>query len=318
MPKELVSLLGIELPVVQAPIGSAATPELAAAVSNAGGLGMLSISWSSPAQISRLIHATRNLTARPFGVNLVLEWDQHERLRTALNEGVRIISTFWGNPAGYAQAVRAADGLLLHTVGSLADAAGAVAAGVDVIVAQGMEAGGHVCGETPLTQLLAEITAVFPAMPLMGAGGIADARDVERVRKAGASAAWLGTRFVCSTEANAAEIYQQKIIAAQARDTTMTTVFSRGWPDAPHRVLHNSTLQTAAAGSDGDAAASPSPDIVAHSKRGLPIERYAFALPTKDMTGDLEAMALYAGHSVERIHDIRPAAELVRSLAGVL
>jgi len=115
---------------------------------------------------------------------------------------------------------------------------------------------------------------------------------------------------VCSVEANAAEIYQQKIIAAQAGDTIMATVFSRGWPDAPHRVLRNSTLQIA--------AAAPSPDIVAHSKRGSPIERFAFALPTKDMTGDLEAMALYAGHSVERIHDIRPAAELVRSLAGGL
>lgn len=303
-------MLGIELPIVQAPIGNAATPELAAAVSNAGGLGMLSISSSAPAQISRLIHATRAITPRPFGVNLVLEWDQHERLRAALNEGSKIISTFWGDPAGYVPAVRAAGGLLIHTVGSVADAASAVAAGVDVIVAQGVEAGGHVCGETPLTQLLGQIAAAFPAVPLIGAGGIADASDVARVRKAGADAVWLGTRFVCSVEANAAEIYQQKIIAAQAGDTIMATVFSRGWPDAPHRVLRNSTLQIA--------AAAPSPDIVAHSKRGSPIERFAFALPTKDMTGDLEAMALYAGHSVERIHDIRPAAELVRSLAGGL
>lgn len=306
------------MPIVQAPIGNAATPALAAAVSNAGGLGMLSLSWSGAEQISRLIRATRTASTRPFGINLVLEWPQQERLRMALGQGIKIVSTFWGNPAEYVPMVHAAGGVLIHTVGSMDEAALAVAAGVDVIVAQGVEAGGHLCGTMPLHALLGEIRAGFPGTPLVAAGGIADARDVAAARAAGADGAWLGTRFVCSVEANAAGIYQQMIIGATAADTAVTTLFSRGWPDAPHRVLRNSTLRAAEENgpalleTDGPAA------IVAHSAAGTPIERHAFALPTKTMTGDLEAMALYAGLSVERIHDIRPAGELMRSLATAI
>lgn len=150
MSSRLIELLEIEVPIVQAPIGTAATPALAAAVSNAGGLGMLSLSWSSEGQIRRLIQTTRAGSMRPFGINLVLEWPQHERLRVALSEGVRIVSTFWGNPAAYVREVHDAGGVLIHTAGSVEDAASAVAAGVDIIVVQGVEAGGHVCGEMPL------------------------------------------------------------------------------------------------------------------------------------------------------------------------
>lgn len=316
MPCDLAALLGIEVPIVQAPIGNAATPALAAAVSNAGGLGMLSLSWSDAEQIRRLIHATATRSPRPFGINLVLEWPQQERLRVALSEGIKIVSTFWGNPADYVSTVHAANAVLIHTVGSLDDAATAVAAGVDIIVAQGIEAGGHVRGVTPLQQLLAQIKAAFPSTPLIAAGGIADAHDVAAARAAGAAGAWLGTRFVCAVEANAAEVYQQMIIQADAADTVVTTLFSRGWPDAPHRVLRNSTLRAAEENGHGAMATSVSAEIVAHTERGVPIERYAFALPTKKMTGELEAMALYAGQSVERIRDIRPAGDLVRCLAA--
>lgn len=312
----LLPVLGIDLPIIQAPIGSAASPALAAAVANAGGLGTLSISWSTEARIRRMIRATRALTQRPFAVNLVLEWPQEERLKVALDEGVRIISTFCGNPSASIQAVHEAGGLLMHTIGSLDDAAAAVAAGVDIIVIQGVEAGGHVCTDIPLMRLIRQIRAAFPDAPLVAAGGLADAADVTAVLDAGADAAWLGTRFVCSAEANAADLYQQKIIEAHADDTVMTTVFSLGWPDSPHRVIRNSTVRMAA-GAPADRGAGSTPDIVAHSRRGTPIERYAFGIPTRGMTGDLEAMALYAGCSVEKIHDVRPAADLVRSLSGV-
>ncbi len=318
MSSRLIELLEIEVPIVQAPIGTAATPALAAAVSNAGGLGMLSLSWSSEGQIRRLIQTTRAGSMRPFGINLVLEWPQHERLRVALSEGVRIVSTFWGNPAAYVREVHDAGGVLIHTAGSVEDAASAVAAGVDIIVVQGVEAGGHVCGEMPLLQLLARTKATIPDTPLIAAGGIADATDVAAVRAAGAAGAWLGTRFVCSVEADAAELYQQMIIEADAAATVLTTVFSLGWPDAPHRVLRNSTMRASEAGGGVAMAPAGNAEIVAHTARGAPIERYAFALPTRTMTGNLEAMALYAGHSVDRIRDIRPAGELVRSLAAAV
>jgi NAD(P)H-dependent flavin oxidoreductase YrpB (nitropropane dioxygenase family) len=169
---------------------------------------------------------------------------------------------------------------------------------------------------TPLHDLLRQIRAAFPGTPLLAAGGIADRFDVATAQAAGASGVWVGTRFVCAAEADAADVYQQMIIDAGAADTVMTTLFSRGWPDAPHRVLRNSTLR--AAEENGQDPGALFTDIVARTERGSPIERYAFALPTKRMTGQLEAMALYAGKSVARIHDVRPARDIVRDLAAAM
>src|SRR5947209_14443794 len=129
----LCDLLGIEVPIVQAPIGSASWPALAAAVSNAGALGMLAASWLGAEQLRAAIRATRALTQKPFGINLVLEWPQDERLALALEEGVHIVSFFWGAPAAYLPRVRAAGAVALHSVGSSAEARRAAEAGVDAI-----------------------------------------------------------------------------------------------------------------------------------------------------------------------------------------
>ena len=131
-------LLGIEQPIVQAPMS--ALTELAAAVSNAGALGMLALTWSTPA--GDVVRETAALTDRPFGGNLILDSDQHRRLDEALEAGLRIVSLFWGDPAGYVEQVHEAGGVVLHTVGSAEEARRAVASGVDVIVAQGWEAEG--------------------------------------------------------------------------------------------------------------------------------------------------------------------------------
>src|SRR5439155_20374140 len=136
-------LLDLEVPIVQAPIGPCACPELAAAVSNAGGLGVLAVTWHQPQHIGSLIRQTRELTDRPFGVNLILEWEQHERLAACLASGVGIVSFFWGDPAPYVDAVHGAGGRVVHTIGSAEEARRVVDAGVDVVVAQGVEAGGH-------------------------------------------------------------------------------------------------------------------------------------------------------------------------------
>src|SRR5688572_22639882 len=114
-------LLGIDAPIVQAPIGSATTPELVAAVSNAGGLGMHSITWRTAVEAQALIRNTKSLTDRPFGVNLVLEWDPAERLQIAIEERVPLISFFWGDPAPFVPAIKSAGLLVVHTVGSAAE-----------------------------------------------------------------------------------------------------------------------------------------------------------------------------------------------------
>jgi nitronate monooxygenase len=132
-------LLGIEQPIVLAAM--VAVPELAAAVSNAGALGMVTLTWSTPA--GDVVRETAALTDRPFCGNLVLTSDQHRRLDDALDAGLRIVSLFLGDPAGYVDQVHDAGGIVLHTVGSAEEARRSVASGVDVVVAQGWEAGGH-------------------------------------------------------------------------------------------------------------------------------------------------------------------------------
>ncbi len=143
----LTELLDITAPVVQAPISDLVRPPLVAAVSNAGGLGMHPLSWTEPEALEGIIAETRELTAKPFGVNLVLDFEQDERLGICLDAGVELISFFWGDPDPFVGRVHAAGAKAMHTVASADEAKRAVDAGIDIIVAQGWEAGGRVWGE---------------------------------------------------------------------------------------------------------------------------------------------------------------------------
>lgn len=310
------SRLGIRLPIVQAPIGSATTPALAAAVSNAGGLGMLAGTWQSPDLLRGLIAQTRALTDRPFGLNLVLAFDPQERLRAGLEAGVRIFSFFWGDPAPWVGAVHQAGGVVIHTAGDAREAAAAAAAGVDVLVAQGVEAGGHVRGTTPLATLIGEVKGAAPGVPVLAAGGIGDGRGARAALRRGADGVWLGTRFVASDESGAHPDYKRRLAAATAGETLRGVVFDIGWPAAPHRMLRNSTVRA------WEAAGRPAPgvrpgegDLVARYPDGRPVVRYEDMIPVEGMTGDLEALALYAGCSVDAVPDTRPAARIVAELA---
>ena len=167
-------LLGIDQPIVQAPI--AEIPGLTAAVSNAGALGMITLTWS--ADVGATVRDTAALTARPFGGNLVLTEDRHRRLDQALEAGLRIVSFLWGDPSTYIKRVHDAGGVVLHTVGSAEEARRAVAAGADVIVAQGLEAGGHVWGTVGTLPLVPAVVDAVAPVPVIAAGGIGDARGV--------------------------------------------------------------------------------------------------------------------------------------------
>ena len=132
----LCERLGIELPIIQAPRGGAVGPALAAAVSNAGGLGMLAPWRAAVDLVRRQIRETRALTSRPFGVNLNLEFPQEERLAACLDEGVPVISFFWRDPSSLVPRAKAGGAIVLHTIGSAADAKRAVDCGVDIVVAR--------------------------------------------------------------------------------------------------------------------------------------------------------------------------------------
>jgi nitronate monooxygenase len=178
--RSLSALLRIRYPLLQAPIGSATGAALAAAVSDAGALGMLSITCRERAAIVALLGELRARTSRPFAVNVVLAWPQEERVELALSHGCPVVSTFWGSPAGLVARVHAAGALLVHTVGSVVEATEAAAAGADALVVQGVEAGGHVRGTRPLLELLPAVRARAGDLRCIAAGGLGDAAGVRR------------------------------------------------------------------------------------------------------------------------------------------
>lgn len=311
----LCELIGIELPIVQAPISYA--PALAAAVSNAGGLGMIQLSWLEPDAARAVIRETRRLTVKPVGVNLVLEWPQDERLELALEEGVRIVSLFWGDPSPYAGRVHDAGGLVVCAVGTVAEARDAVEAGADAVVAQGWEAGGHVRSEVATFPLVPAVVDAVAPVPVVAAGGIADGRGLAAALALGAAGAWVGTRFVASEEAGLDPIHKERIVGASEADTVYSSLFDGDWSDAPHRTLRNSTVRRwEEAGRPATGRRPGEGEVVATAPDGSPIVRYASSDPELGATGDLEALALYAGQSAGLVHEVLPAGEIVRKMAA--
>jgi len=313
----LCGRFGIEVPIVQAPIGSAVTPALAAAVSRAGGLGMLALTWVTGQEATGQIRRVREMTGRPFGVNLVLDFPIDNLLGVCLDQGVSIISTFWGDPSQVARQVHAAGALHLHSVGSADEARRAVDAGVDVIVAQGWEAGGHVRGEITTMALVPAVVDAVDPIPVIAAGGIGDGRGLAAVLTLGAQAGWLGTRFLVAEEAATHQEYRQIVLDAEPQHAVLTRCFDGGWPDAPHRAIRNSTINAwQAAGSPPSPQRPGEATVVATTSQGRPQLRYADTIPLPGMTGDLEAMALYAGQSVGLVHSLDPAEEIVHTIAS--
>ncbi len=310
--------VGVALPIVQAPIGSAAIPLLAATVSEAGALGTLALSWSTADHIRSVIRETRSRTEKPFAVNLLLEWPQTDRLNVVLEEGVNIVSLAWGDPGQYVAAIHAADALLMHTVSSAEEARRSVEAGVDIIVAQGWEAGGHVRGQVSLMGLVPAVVDAVGSVPVLAAGAISDGRGLAAALALGAAGAWIGTRFVASVEAYAHDIYKQQLLTSNETDTILTGLFNFGWSDAPHRVLRNDTVtRWLAAGSLPPGSRPGESETVAFRANGSPIERYSSSMAVPDMTGDVVALPQYSGQGVGLIHEILPAAEIVEDIVRV-
>ena len=305
------------VPVMQAPIGPAATPALAVAVAEAGGIGSLGVSWAEPDAVRSQLREIRRQTEGPVCVNLVLEFDQEERLEAALAENVDLISFSWGVDARLVARAHAAGALVVVQAGSPAEARAAVDAGCDAVVAQGVEAGGHVQGEIGVLALVGELSRTLP-VPVLAAGGIADARGVRAAMAAGAVGAMIGTRFLATPEADVHPEWAARLVDAGAADTVLTDLFDGGWPGAPHRVLRNSTyLRWDEAGRPQPGARPGEGEVVARHG-DLEIERYAADEPRRETTGELEAMCLYAGQGVGLVTAIEPAAEIVSRIAAEL
>jgi nitronate monooxygenase/enoyl-[acyl-carrier protein] reductase II len=186
-----------------------------------------------------------------------------------------------------------------------------------VIVAQGWEAGGHLWGAVATLPLVPAVVDAVRPTPVVAAGGIGDGRGLAAVLALGAQAGWLGTRFVAAQEADSHDYYRQRLVTAAATDTSRTSCFDGGWPNAPHRVLRNTTLE-----SWEDAGRPSAPDrplegvTVATDGLGREVTAYDDLMPLRGLHGDLERMALYAGQSVGLVHAVHPAGRLVREIVG--
>jgi nitronate monooxygenase len=302
------------LPVMQAPLGPAATPELVVAVSETGALGTLAASWTAHAELRDRIRRIASALSRPFCVNLVLAFEQRERLAVALEGEVPFVSFSWGIDGELIKLAHDAGATVLVQVGNLTDAIAAANANADVLIAQGIEAGGHVEGQTPLIEFLRELRAQV-TLPLIAAGGIADPTAVAQAQAAGADAVAAGTAFLAADEADVHPEYLNQLIEAEATDTALTTAFDGDWPNAAHRVIRNTTLNQWEGSGRRVKGARPGEGDVVASRDGTAIHRYSAAQPTNNTTGEIAAMAMYAGTSVDNVMRREPAAAIAKRLA---
>jgi nitronate monooxygenase len=323
--------LGIEHPILCAGFGTGARPELVAAVSNAGGMGVLGASGLAPDLIRREIDRVRELTEEPFGVNVIIAEDGwattdedkaflREEVGAAAAAGVTAVVLFWGDPRPYVQQTHEHGVKLLIQVGSPAEAEAAAQAGVDAVIAQGFEAGGHVRGTTSIWELVPQVVEAIGPLPVLASGGIGDGAGVARALRLGAQGVSLGTRFVASDEAWCHPAYKQRIVEARAEDTVYNELYDVWWPGAPHRTLRNKTL------AEWEAAGQPPPGErpgegtsigrrrMLHTGEVEDWPRYAIGVATPDFDGDIEYAPLWAGESCSVVNDVKPAGIIVRDL----
>jgi NAD(P)H-dependent flavin oxidoreductase YrpB (nitropropane dioxygenase family) len=313
--------LGIEYPIFSVGFGGGmAGPELVAAVSNAGACGVLGMGGVPAPYIRKQIQQLRTLTDKPFGVNIILPLLQEGQIEACLDEKIPILVLFWGDPKPYVEEAHRRGTKVFIQVGSVEEAKAATEAGVDAIIAQGVEAGGHVKSTISLSTIVPAVVEAVKPIPVVAAGGIANGRGVVAALSLGAQAVSMGTRFLCSEEARVVRAYKERVIQGKAEDTVYTFLFDVGWPDAAHRVLRNTAI------AEWEAAGSPSlgkrpgeGDIIGTvpmAETTLEVPRYGVFPPMTGFTGDIEHAALYAGESCSLITDIKPAAQIVRDLVS--
>jgi enoyl-[acyl-carrier protein] reductase II len=316
---------GLRHPFVGAGMGFIAHEQLAAAVTNAGGLGVLGASPDPPDSLPVMVERLRTLTSGPFGVDLICaetglgpaSTDGHIDLCVQLDVPL-VVFHHDRPPAHWVNTLRAAGIRVWMQASSPELAAAAIGLGVNGIVAQGSEAGGHARGRIPLHALLRTIRHEWPDMLLLGAGGISDGTAAAAALRAGAEGVWVGTALVAAVEANAHPEYKRRLIDSPG-STLRTNAFGPEWPNQPYRLLATRAVQSAE-------ASMPSAEPQEHDPIGrtrlfphsanmpydMPI-RSALP-PTPETSGDWESMVYPAGEGVGAVRSTAPAAEIIRQI----
>ncbi len=301
----LTDMFGLDHPIVLGPMGGVAGGRLAAAVSNAGGLGMVGGGYGDPDWLDTELALVKAQTNRPWGVGLITWSIGDGILELALRAKPHAVMLSFGDPSPYASAIKAAGCKLICQVQDVAGAVQARKAGADIIVAQGTEGGGHggARGTMPLVPAVIDASGT---VPVVAAGGIADGRGLAAALMLGAQGALLGTRFYASREALGHDQAKQRIVNAEGEQTQRTRVFDivRGydWPNGyTGRALHNTFMSRWTGKEDelAEQSATVSP---------------AFWAAASD--GDYETAMVWAGEVVDLIHKVESAGDLVAGIGA--
>ncbi|MFY9825703.1 MAG: nitronate monooxygenase [Thermoanaerobaculia bacterium] len=327
----LTESFGLRHPFVGAGMGFVALPELVAAVSEAGGLGVLGVAPEPPPAFAERLTQIRALTSRPFGVDFFLAVsptlgpvtvDAHIDIAAAAK--VDLVVFHFGIPtAAWVSSLKAAGSAIWVQVPSVEQARAALDAGADGLVVQGKEAGGHNHSTTPLHHLLRDVRdEVGRHVLLLAAGGIATGADVVAALAHGADGVWVGTRLVASTEAYANAEWKRRLVAARRNDTVITTLFGPEVPCQPYRVLRNPAIDANIARQDEICGLPPAGTIgttllfpgTSIATPGVPMPTFSALPPTPDTTGNFDAMGMPAGEGAHEIRDVKPAARIVEDM----
>jgi nitronate monooxygenase len=291
-------LMGVTRPLQQASMTRVTTAPLVAAVTTAGALGMIAVGRSPIQSVTAQIEEIGALTSKPYGAGFIVRYLNRDTLDFVADK-IKILEFFyeWPDPSLVLPGT-----ITGWQVGSVDEAKAAVDAGCKFVIAQGVEAGGHVRSTTPLNQLLDGVRGAVD-VPIVAAGGIGTSADVRAAMALGADAVRIGTRFLGAAEVDIHPIYRQGLFDAIADDAQYTTAFDVGWPDAPQRALASAVALAMSAG----------PDPVGHLGDNV-LPRRGTTPPNSKTTGQIEAMALYAGRSVAAVTKVEPAAAIIEDL----
>lgn len=301
----LCDLLGIQHPIINAPMTGTATADLAAAVSNAGGFGMIGGSNSDADWLRAQIRATRERTDRPFGVGFVSLYPGLDALiQVALEERVTAIAHSFVDPSPYIEAAHAVGIKILAQVQTVAQAVTAAHGGVDAITAQGTEAGGHTGTRSATLPLVPAVADAVGNLPVIAAGGIADGRGLAAALMLGAEGVWMETRFLASREWAGDAWGQARVIAAGTDDTVLTRAYDlamgRPFPRAyPARAIRNDF--TDAWHDRDDETAARSTELRAQIQHA-------------ERAGDAMIAEVLGGSAAGLIHTVEPAGDIIRGL----
>jgi NAD(P)H-dependent flavin oxidoreductase YrpB (nitropropane dioxygenase family) len=319
----IVKDYGVTYPFVGAGMGFVALADLAAAVANAGGIGMIGSATMSPPALLTQIQTVQSMTSGLFGVDYLVATGPEGAFTTdahidaSIQAGVKLAVFFWDVPdASWVDDLHASGAKVWMHASSLDLALAAADLGVDAIVAQGSQAGGHCPSTTPALVLLEQVLNALGHLPVLTSGGIADGATAANAFAHGADGVWVGTRLVASTEAYANVKWKQRIVQTTSpAETAITTMFGPEWPDKPMRVLRNLVVNQWAGRESQIPNPPPPPAVIGETLfAGAPyaMPKFSAVLPTPDTTGDFEQMALPGGQeSAPLVNDIKPAAEIV-------